>query len=101
MRRTLPQQIAANRRASLFYVFGLIVVLGILCTAIAGMYSPKQWWFGTIIAIVLGAIAWVVAFYSGSDIILSMSRARPATQQEDQMLNNVVEEMAIAGGIPK
>lgn len=101
MRRTLPQQIAANRRASLFYVFGLVIVLVLLITAIYGMYAPQQWYIGTAIALVVGFLAWVVSFYSGSDIILTMSQARPATAQEDQMLNNVVEEMAIAGGIPK
>ena len=101
MRRTIPQQIAANRRASLFFVFGLIVLLAALCSAIVGYYSPQQWYLGTIGAVALGIISGMIAYYSGSDIILSMSRARPANQQEDRVLNNVVEEMAIAGGIPK
>jgi heat shock protein HtpX len=101
MRRTLPQQIAANRRASLFFVFGLVVLLVALCTAIVGYYSPDNWWLGAIGACVLGVISGMVAYYSGSDIILSISHARPANQQEDRILNNVVEEMAIAGGIPK
>jgi len=101
MRRTLQQQIAANRRASLFFVFGLIVLLVALCTTIVGAYAPRDWWMGSLGAIAVGVIAGMVAFYSGSDIMLSISRARPATQREDQVLNNVVEEMAIAGGIHK
>jgi heat shock protein HtpX len=101
MRKTIPQQIAANRRASLFYMFGLVVVLAGLVSAIYGIYAPKTWYYGTVIAAVLGIVAGMIAFYSGSDIILSISHARPANQQEDQVLNNVVEEMAIAAGIPK
>lgn len=101
MRRTLPQQIAANRRASLYYVFGLVLLLTALCTAIAGMYAPREWYLGTAAAIVIGIISGYVAVHSGSNIILSISRARPATAAEDRMLNNVVEEMAIAGGMPK
>lgn len=101
MRRTLQQQIAANRRASIFFVVGLVILLGALCTAIVGMYSPRDWWMGTAGAVAAGILAGVVALYSGSDIVLTMSGARPATMQEDQMLNNVVEEMAIAAGIPK
>jgi heat shock protein HtpX len=101
MRRTLPEQIAANRRGSLLFVFGLILLLVALCTAIVGMYSPNQWWLGTLGAGILGIIAGLVAYYSGSDILLSISHAREATQAEDRVLNNVVEEMAIAAGIPK
>jgi len=101
MRKTLPQQIAANRRASLLFVFLLVLLLGLLCTAIVGYYAPNDWWLGSIGAAILGLLCGVIAFYSGSDIILSISKARPATAQEDQVLNNVVEEMAIAGGIPK
>ena len=101
MRKTLPQQIAANRRASLLFVFLLVLLLGALCTAIVGYYSPHNWWIGSAASVALGILCGVIAYYSGSDIILSISRARPATMQEDRVLNNVVEEMAIAGGIPK
>lgn len=101
MRKTLPEQIAANRRGSLLFVFGLILLLVALCTAIVGYYSPRDWYVGSIGAVVIGLIAGAVAYNSGSSIILSISHARPANQAEDRMLNNVVEEMAIAGGIPK
>jgi heat shock protein HtpX len=101
MRKTIPQQIAANRRASLLFVFGLILVLSALVTAIYGFYSPHTWYYGTAGAVALGFIAGLIAYYSGSDILLSISQARPADQREDQVLNNVVEEMAIAAGIPK
>jgi heat shock protein HtpX len=101
MKRTLHEQIAANKRASLIYSFFLILLLGGLGTAIVGSYYPRQWYIGTIGSVALGFIMALVARYSGSSIILSISGAREATQAEDRMLNNVVEEMAIAGGIPK
>lgn len=101
MRRTLPEQIAANRRASLFFVFLLILLLAALCTAIVGYYSPRNWWIGSLGAAALGILGSLIAYYSGSDIVLAISHAREATQTEDRMLNNVVEEMAIAAGLPK
>lgn len=101
MRRTLQQQIAANRRASLFFVFGLVVLLVALCTSIVGYYATDYWWAGAIGAAAVGLIASMIAYYSGSDIVLAISHARPADQREDQILNNVVEEMSIAAGIPK
>lgn len=101
MKRTLHEQIAANRRASVVFAFGLIVLLTALCTAIVGYYAPGYWLVGSGGALVLGLIVVIVAFHSGSDIVLSISHAREATKAEDRMLDNVVEEMAIAAGIPK
>jgi heat shock protein HtpX len=71
-----------------------------LCTAIAGYYAPDSWWVGSIGAAALGIGTVLVAYYQGSNIVLSISHAREANAYEDQVLRNVVEEMAIAGGIP-
>ena len=99
--RTIPQQIAANRRASLIYALLLVVLLAALGTAIFGAYYPRQWYLGTVGATLLGVIAAIIARVSGPSIILSISGAREATHHEDQVLDNVVEEMAIAAGLPK
>ncbi|CAN5419337.1 zinc metalloprotease HtpX [soil metagenome] len=101
MKRTLQEQISANKRASVIYSIFLVLLLAALGTAIVGTYRPHEWYLGTAGAFVLGIIMAMIARYSGSSIILSISGAREATAAEYQMLNNVVEEMAIAGGIPK
>ncbi len=101
MMRTIPEQIAANRRASLLYAFLLVLLLAALGTAIFGAYYPRQWYLGTLGATVMGLVAAVVARFSGPSIILSISGARAATHSEDQVLDNVVEEMSIAAGLPK
>lgn len=100
MKRTLKQQIEANKRASLIYAFLLTLLLAALGTVIVGIWSPRNWYWGTAGAILLGVITALVARVSGPDIMLSIAGAREATDQEDRMLRNVVEEMAIAGGIP-
>ncbi|AIE84918.1 M48 family metallopeptidase [Fimbriimonas ginsengisoli] len=101
MKKTLQEQIQANRRGSILLAFIIIVLLTALGAAIAGTYAPRQWYLGAGGAALLGLIMAWVSNRSGSNIILSISRAREATQAEDQVLNNVVEEMAIAAGIPK
>ena len=101
MRRSLQQQIAANKRASFFYAFLLVLLLAGLGAAIAGTYVPDFWWAGAAGAGGLGLILSLVAAYGGSNILLSISGAREATLDEDRTLNNVAEEMAIAAGIPK
>lgn len=98
--RTLQQQIAANRRASWFYAALIVLLLAALGGAIGGYYAPAQWYFGAILAAGVGLIVAFVARFQGAGIILSISGAREATQQEDRMLRNVAEEMAIAAGVP-
>jgi heat shock protein HtpX len=101
MRKTIQEQIAANKRASFIYAFMLVLILGGLGAAIVAYYAPDQWYLGAAGAGAIGLIVCLVAFKSGSDIVLSISRARPANHAEDQVLDNVVEEMSIAAGIPK
>jgi heat shock protein HtpX len=100
MRRTLQEQIAANKRASLIYAFFLIVLLAALGTVLVGVYEPRAWYLGTAGATLLGVIGAVVATKAGSNIVLAMSHAREANAPEDQVLRNVTEEMAIAAGLP-
>lgn len=101
MRRTIPQQIAANRRASFLYAFLLVLLLALMGGALTGMRAPHYWWVGATGAGVIGAIIGVVGANFGTQIVLSISRARHATPLELQRVDNVVEEMAIAAGIPK
>jgi heat shock protein HtpX len=100
MARTLPQQIAANRRAGNLWAFLLFVLLVALGTSIVGAYEPTAWPIGLAGSAVVGVVAILVATYGGSKIVLTMQGARPATPQEDQILRNVVEEMSIAAGVP-
>lgn len=101
MRRTIPQQIAANKRASYFYALLLVVLLALLGAALAGIYKPHFWYLGAILAGGIGLIIAWVGTAMGSSIVLSISKAREASPLELQRVDNVVEEMAIAAGIPK
>jgi heat shock protein HtpX len=101
MKRTLQEQIQANRRGSIVLVTLLILLLAALGTAIVGTYAPKQWYLGTAGAAALGAIVAMFASGAGPGVVLGLAHAREANQYEDQMLGNVVEEMAIASGLPK
>ncbi len=56
---------------------------------------------GMVIAAVLGALGATWSFFSGANAILSMSGAIEIEHKDDPQLFNVVEELAIAAGIPK
>jgi len=100
MRKTLPEQIAANKRASMVWVSLLFLLLVTLGTVIIGAYAPKYLVYGAIGSSILGIILVLVATFAGSNIVLHMSGVREASDAEDRMLRNVVEEMAIASGLP-
>lgn len=101
MRRTIPQQIATNLRQSLIYSVLMVALLTSLGTVIVGISAPRQWYLGTAGAFVLAVICGLIARFQGPGIMLAITGARKATHSEDQVLDNVAEEMAIAAGIPK
>lgn len=55
---------------------------------------------GAVVFGVIASIASVWSWNSGSNAILSMAGARPIEKKDDPQLFNVVEELAIAGGMP-
>jgi len=101
MKKTLQEQIQANKRQSIFLSALIVLLLTALGAAIVGTYYPHQWYLGAAGAAVLGLIVSLTASISGPSIVLSISHAREANHYEDQVLDNVVEEMAIAAGLPK
>lgn len=57
--------------------------------------------YGALIVTGIGVIVSLISISSGDRIVLSMSGARKADHSEERRLHNVVEEMAIAAGLPK
>jgi heat shock protein HtpX len=53
-----------------------------------------------LLAVVVSMTMAVVGYYASDKIVLTISRARPATKEEFPYLYNVVEGLAIAAGLP-
>ena len=85
------------RMSALLFVL-LFVVFFLLGTAIGGASGDPLTGLG--LAFVLYAILGTTAYFSGSSIVLSIHGAREAGGEEHRQLRNVVEEMAIAAGVP-
>lgn len=56
---------------------------------------------GALIFLSIGVGASAVTFAAGDKVVLSLNQARIVTAEEEPLLHNVVEEMAIAAGLPK
>ncbi len=112
MPQTFRDLIAANKRNSaiLVVVFCLFVaaVAMILGLGIIAYVSPASIRHINVAeGVLLGALAAGISFliallgyYSGDSLILAVSHAQPLRHEDDPELFNVVEEMAIAAGIP-
>jgi len=105
----------ANRTASRRLVILLLLILGVLgyltgwsmqllSADLAG--EAETVWFlsrwGVITALLLlaaGSVWSWIAFRMGDRIVLRVSGAHPVTPQEEPVLHNVVQEMALAAGI--
>jgi len=57
--------------------------------------------FGLVIAAIIAVVFALVQYYHGDKMVLTISKARPATKKEFPTFVNAVEGLAIAAGIPK
>lgn len=112
MQATFRDLIRANKRKSMLLILGFIgftvVVALILGFGVLAFVNPSALdhidpveviGFGGLgggLAVVLS----LLAYYRGDKMVLDVSGARPISHADDPELFNVVEEMAIAAGVP-
>jgi heat shock protein HtpX len=95
IRTTFWQQESANRRNSLLLALIVVLLLGALGMAIgyAVAGSVEGGYATTAVALVVGILASIGSYFGGDKLVL-------ATAAEAPQLINVVQEMAIAAGVP-
>jgi heat shock protein HtpX len=100
---TFYREIDRNRRRSWLLVAIVVVVLGLLGGAIG--YATGFGWGGVVAAVALATVMSVGTFFAGDALVMASSGAReldPARAPERyQQFVNVVEEMRLAGGLPR
>ncbi len=96
----LFQHINRNRRRSLLLILLAIGIAGLLGGFIGAAWadSPVE---GVGIALVVAALFSWGAWSGGSKLVMAAAGAKEVGPLEDKQLHNVVEEMAIASGLPK
>jgi|SRR5579871_22437 len=111
-RESFRDLIAANRRRSALLIVVFCGTVGLLALGlgvlIAGLLSPDglagvDWGQAVTVGLGAAAIAALISalgYVTGDGAILGVSGAHPITHETDPQLFNVVEEMAIAAGVP-
>ncbi len=99
---TFRDRIATNKRNSLLLIAGFLAFVAVFGYLIgyAWIGDPVSALFGLGLAFAAGTISGLVTYYGGDRIVLAASRAKEVTHDDAPQLFNVVEEMAIASGLP-
>jgi heat shock protein HtpX len=102
MAATFYDQIGANRRNSVLLALTVIAVLGLLgmvigiaVTRALGAAVPAA-----ALAIGIGVVASVIAYYAGDSLVLTVSGAKEVTERDQPQLLNVIQEIALAANVP-
>jgi heat shock protein HtpX len=105
---TFYSEESANRRNSFLLMLVIIAFLGVFGYLIGyvvgygnGSGSPVAWGIGALmIAVAFGLLSSIGSYFGGDQLVLASSGAREVDAQQAPQLYNVVNEMAIAAGIP-
>ncbi len=97
------EQIRSNKRKSAVLVVAMGVILLALGASIGMAVYPAAQGAGTGAAVALGlwAVLLITAWTAGDRILLATAHAREIAKSDHPRLFNIVEEMTIAGGVPK
>lgn len=100
---TYHDLIARNRRNSALLVVGFVVFVGLLAGVLGAAFGGGDPALAAAVAVValVGAVLMATwSWFRGADAILRMSGATRLAKADDPPLYNVVEEMAVAAGVP-
>jgi len=94
----LYEQIAANKRKTVYLVFGFVLLLFVVGAAFN--YLLKGGIAGIAIVGVIVIVSSLVSYFNSDKVALSISHAKPADPQQYARLYNLVEGLCIASGLP-
>jgi heat shock protein HtpX len=93
------EQIAANRRRTVLLMLGAVVFLGLIGYAIGSFWATGP--VGVGIAVGIAVVMALGSYFAGDRIVLASARAKEVSPEQEPRLHNIVEGLAIAGGVPK
>lgn len=92
------EDIRRNKRKSIFIIFGFILVITLilyyLCMAF-DFSAPTA----ITIALLFSILSAWASYYNSDKIILSVTKARPATESEDKKIINILEGLMVSSGL--
>ena len=94
-------QIAHNKRKSVFLMFSVFVVLVLLGYVISMAFSPIYFTLIMIIAIIFSIGYILISFYNSHKIAIASVKATKAYKDDYKQYHSLVEGLTLASGLPK
>src|SRR3989338_3322286 len=98
MSKSLFQQVRANKIKSVFIMFFFFILISMLGLLIGLVYGNV--YLGAFLAMFAAAIYLLISYFTGDNMILTMTGAQEAKKSQYPHLVHTVEGLAIAAGIP-
>jgi len=100
-RRSFHEEIARNRRSSILLASTLTVIILVLAATLSYLFAPEAVLYVLPATLVFMAIYSYSSYMYGDRVVLSATGAIPAEGRDYVYLNDTVEGLSIAAGIPK
>lgn len=92
------EDIRKNKRKSIFIVFGFVLIITLILYYICMAFDISGPMAITI-SLLFSILASWASYYNSDKIILSVTKARPATEEEDKKIINILEGLMISSGL--
>lgn len=89
---------SSNKRNSVLLIIFLFIFLIILGFIFGYIFDIG--YLGPILALIISTVTTLISYNMGKSIVLKISGARRVTKEDEPQFVNVVEEIAIAAGLP-
>jgi len=93
-------QIAKNKRKSVFLMFIVFLVLILLGYAISYAFDPGYFFVIMIFSVIFSISYLLISYYNSDKIALASVNAQPANQAQYRQYYNAVEGLTLASGLP-
>ncbi len=90
--------IKKNKRKSIFIVFGFVLIITLILYYICMAFDISAP-VAIMISLGFSIFASWASYYNSDKIILSVTKARPATEEEDKKIINILEGLMISSGL--
>ena len=92
------EDVRRNKRKTGFIISGFILIITLIIYYIC-MAFDFDVYFALFIALVFSIISTFATYYNSDKIILAVSHARPATQEENKRVINILDGLMISSGL--
>lgn len=93
------EEVRKNKISSFFIVSIFIIVIMIGVYAICMYFDLGS--LSIVFALTFSIVPSLISYYNCDKMVLALNGARPATQQQDLLIDSILENLCIASGLPK